>query len=254
MTGASLIRPFLIPLDCQVVLSEIIDEVIKSETTTPSVPAIVLDAINDIIMSDPADDTIADEKPPTPISVRKDIEDQEESMYVADDLDDAKPPAPWELTKRPNGRAVTQPDITLPASSPTGRPSTIINGHAGGPPTTSQKKLVTPPGTWSGSRAVTSQQHPAAPIVNNQREPPHKLNLSSVSTSSTGGWEQAVGRPLSEGRRTPQTPQTPQTPSSPLMPSMDDRRGPIYRSKESKDNRNEADKQGSAKVCNLTLN
>ena len=52
----------------EVVLGEIIDEVIKSETTHPSVPAIVLDAINDIIMSDPTDDTSLDDMAPSGVS------------------------------------------------------------------------------------------------------------------------------------------------------------------------------------------
>ena len=210
------------------VLGEIIDEVIKSETTQPSVPAIVLAAINDIIMSDPVDD-LEDVQLGGKTTPKSDVEDQEVLMYVADEGEDSpKALTPQEEHKgmpAPNGHAITETTRTTATA-------VIINGHAGGGPS----KTVSPQTQPSpGDRPRTS-------VSNNQREVPRKLDLSQPTTptspSSPGEGPRSFSKRPSEERRMPQTPPTPASPS-------DDRRGLVYRSKESKDSRNEADRQGT---------
>ena len=208
-------------------MGEIIDEVLHSETTQPSIPAIVLDTINDVIMSDPSLDEEDLDSSVVRVSPRKtDVEDQELHMDVADEGDDSKPSTP-ELSprsSRANG-TFTVNGQTMGESSG----GVVLNGHAG------------------GSRVVSGKSEPSKPSTpqtGGKRSPPKQLDLQSASSSSTPS---PTDGPKPYIKRTSEERRMPQTPSTPLSPTpTDDHRGPgLYRSKESKDSRNEADRQAT---------
>ena len=79
-------KPPLDPLIVSGVVEDIITDVITSATTEPSVPAVVLAAIDDIMNE--ADDDVPPPRPPK----SHEVETQETSMIITDEIDIDEPP------------------------------------------------------------------------------------------------------------------------------------------------------------------
>ena len=66
-------------------VDDIVEDVIKSDTTEPSIPAVVLDTVNEVIMNEVNEEEIVEEKPPTPNKIVDEIETQESSLDIGDE-------------------------------------------------------------------------------------------------------------------------------------------------------------------------
>lgn len=203
------------------ILGDVIDEVIKSNTMQPSVPAIVLDTINDIIMTDPGEEEVEDNSA-SPGGRKTDVEDQEVRLDVGEDADDSKPSTPEEEPKashKANGQAL----------------SLVINGHLADNNVTPTSRL--------GQGIETSRTRTEA-----EREPPGKLDLSAPTSAKS---QKDVTRPEQGRPPSGADKRMPQTPSTPLTPTpTEDKRGPLYRSK---DGRNESENKTSNRAVGILI-
>ena len=136
----------------EAVMNEVIDEVIKSENSTPSIPAVVLDTFDEVIKNEPS-------APTTPAAAPNEKEEQETSLIIEDDDDSGDHQKPDKKTEPAKTvEPSNKPSSTAPATAKTAGEA---NGHVQGDMLESTEvlnRVVPPPSKFEKKRGSTSQK------------------------------------------------------------------------------------------------